>query len=134
VTGEAFYFGCWRQAGHYFWSPGMVDRHCIPGPPTPWGYGVESLTPTTTNQQGAAALHHRAGWTALAVHDYTVDRRGNSKSVFCFKGELTFEQAVGKAHQLFPGVMARLAGGGIFDPARVCHHTVAEGCTGHGDF
>lgn len=114
---EPVYFGCWGGIGHYFRGVGGTDVEYERGrggtaavhrrPPTPWGYGVENLAPHST-VQGAALLHHKDGWTALAIDDFTVDHRGNSKSVFCFPEILDFDQASAKARELFPRIAKRL--------------------------
>ena len=109
---EAYYFGCWRSVGHAFYAP---DMGYVPlQPPSPWGWDVEYLTSTLDKTQGVAALRHKDGWTALAVHDYTIDHRGNSKSVFVFAEQLTYTEALMLARNLFPAICDRLdAAGGI---------------------
>jgi hypothetical protein len=103
---EPLYFGCWRQIGHGFHRVG--GEHVF-GKHTPWGYGVEDLTPKTCSCQGQSALWQKGGWTALAVHDYTVDHRGNSKSVFCFPELIaTIDAAWQRARETFPEIVARL--------------------------
>lgn len=114
---EPVYFGCWGGTGHFFRGVGgkEVQYERARGgqeavhrkEPTPWGYGVERLAPHTM-VQGAAALHHKDGWTALAIDDFTVDSRGNSKSVFCFPEILDYDQASAKAVELFPQIAKRL--------------------------
>lgn len=104
---EMFYFGCWHGIGHYFHTPDGGSAEGKGGPPTPWGYGVEKLAPHTMTQ-GTAALHHKDGWTALAVDDFTVDSRGNSKSVFCFHTILPLDKAIEYAEVYFRPIMERI--------------------------
>lgn len=116
---EPVYFGCWNSTGHFFFGVGgkSVTYERARGgreavhrrEPSPWGrgYEVEKLAPGT-KVQGTAALHHKNGWTALAIDDFTVDSRGNSKSVFCFPEILDFDEASEKARQLFPHITKRL--------------------------
>lgn len=63
-------------------------------------------------QQGKAAIHHKDGWTALAIHDFTVDSRPNSNSVFLFKDALDFQGIVLAAREAFPKIMRRIEGAG----------------------
>ena len=122
----ALYFGCWNSVGHFFYDVHGKDAGQKPHPnqegvapgrvrvtavPTPWGYGVEKLAPNhrPPGGQGDALLHHKDGWTALAVDDFTIDSRGNSKSVFCFDEILTFDEAVQRALDEFPAIVRRIA-------------------------
>lgn len=50
------------------------------------------LTPKGNNKEGAAKLHHVDNGTILAFHDYTVDSRPGSNSMFWFPGNYTFEE------------------------------------------
>ena len=116
------YFGCWSSVGHFFHrtdgssadygpmpipKPKAGERFRLAGPPTPWGHGVERLPPNS-NRQGAALLHHLDGWTALAVDDYTIDNRPNSKSVFCFPAVLNLDEALAAAAEHFPKIVKRI--------------------------
>lgn len=106
---KAVYFGCIGRVGHYFTLPnGTSPKYDKPEDVVPWGYGVEKLTPTADKTQGAAAIHHKDGWTALAVHDYTVDSRGNSKSVFCFNADLSADELLFSVVEFFPKIEARV--------------------------
>lgn len=107
------YFGCKRQVGHYLWLPNgrQPDRddavlgHNSAGP---FRRLDGTLTPRDTTSQSAAAIHHRDGWTALAMHDYTVDSRGASNSVFVMDSDVSFESAWFYAQQSFPDVVKRI--------------------------
>lgn len=66
------------------------------------------LTPRSTTRHGAAAVHHRDGWTALACHDYSVDSRGASNAVFLFDADLSADRALDEARQHFPQVVKRI--------------------------
>jgi hypothetical protein len=108
----AYYFGCWREVGHYWWRPGPSQiswREYEQGCPTdqPWGHLDGKLTPPS-HRQSEAALHHREGWTALAVHDYTVDSRPGSNIAFLFDATLDFDRAVKAARAEFPQVVERV--------------------------
>lgn len=108
ITAQPVYFGCWGRTGHGFYEvDGRTATYKSP-PPTPWGYGVENLTPKASSKQGAARLVHQDGWTALAAHDYTIDGRPGSKSVFCFPELLGADEAVATAAEHFPQVVKRV--------------------------
>jgi hypothetical protein len=105
---KAFYFGCLHGVGHGFYLPDGSSATYKKGPPTPWGYDVESLPPKSSGQQGAAAVHHKDGWTALAVHDYTVDSRPGSKSVFCFAADLALDELLFSVGEFFDAIQQRV--------------------------
>jgi hypothetical protein len=108
----SIYFGCERPGvkGHYYWLPGMkmADGGLDGARLSPFGEVDGRLTPPATTTQGAAALHHCGGWTALAIHDYSVDRRPGSNSVFLFYATLAFDEAVAAAREAFPDVVSRI--------------------------
>ncbi len=74
----------------------------------PWGQVDCKLTPRTTKEQSAAALHYLDGWTALAMHDYSVDDRGNSNSVFLINRILDFNEMIDSIKLYFPGILSRI--------------------------
>src|SRR3954464_1419685 len=100
ATMKAYYFGCWNSVGHYTHDPKGKHVYSKRGggfypDDQPWEKIDGMLTPGQRNDQGRlvydamskehqgeAALHHKDGWTALAIHDFTVDSRPNSNSVF----------------------------------------------------
>lgn len=107
------YFGCWGATGHYLWLPNR--RHPERNGATlgwneagPFRRLDGTLTPRDTTAQSAAAIHHRDGWTALALHDYTVDTRGASNSVFVMDADVSFDRALVYAAESFPDVMSRI--------------------------
>jgi hypothetical protein len=115
---KCFYFGCVRESGHYFWNPdfsrpkgdGLNPSENLGGAVSPWGYDIDAgeIMPSHL-PQGATRLHRKAGWTALAVADYTVDRRPGSKSVFLFDApDLDEAGAWRLAEEHFPTIMQRL--------------------------
>lgn len=116
---KVFYFGCHREAGHYFWVPGMqyawgvvrlipwrsVDPTLCPGAdPDPNVYRR-----TRPEVEGEALLHHKDGWTALSFWDRSVDERGGCNSQFFAEGTHTFEEMLALAREHFPEVMKRFA-------------------------
>jgi hypothetical protein len=115
MSGRAYYFGCWRDVGHYFFGPHMarLGRDERAESIVPWGYGVEKLANKWSRRhidpetEGLALLHHLDGWTALAFPDFSVDSRGGSKSVFVFEAILDYDAALARARELFPEVFER---------------------------
>lgn len=107
LTREAFYYGCIGDTGHHLRDDLMA--HCsLAIRFLPWGYRIDAeLCPSGEQVEGAARLHHLAGWTALAFWDRSVDHRHGSNSVFIFRGELTFDDAVARAKEKFPDVWGR---------------------------
>jgi hypothetical protein len=120
-----WFFGTLEQPGHYWWESrsGRTkrprDRSSL-DPRGPWG-GVDGrLTPRDTQAQSRAALHHLKGWTALALHDYTVDTRGGSNAVFVMDSEVSFERALSYAAEWFPGVVERITAAAPITLAETC--------------
>lgn len=118
-TPRMFYFGPWDRPGHYFFdeqgrsvredlTPGFpfghepgkiyVDGRLQPGCPNP---GDRLQRRTRAEVEGAAALHHIQGWTALCLWDRSVDTRGACNSNYFAEGEFTFEQMVEMAKSRF---------------------------------
>jgi len=110
------YFGCGRGSGHYLWvgewgkeeRPDMILGltgititkefiHHIDG----------KYVPKTTNQQGAYRETMEAGFRIIGWHDYTVDRRQGSNSVFIGVGYESAAELLDDARNFFPSVMLR---------------------------
>lgn len=80
---RALFFGCWGGIGHYLRDP----RGEMSFKPHPWSDGIDArLTPPLDKRHGADAMHHREGWTAWAMWDYSLDHRGGSNAVFLAPG------------------------------------------------
>ncbi len=109
---DFFYFGCRDRGGHFLWRPG-AGRTSDEGHRLPWKRLDGNLAPGCDDDEqpeGLGRLHHRDGWTAWAFWDRTYDRRGNSNSVFLFKGTHTLEEMQSLAKSHFPDVWARVSG------------------------
>lgn len=122
---DAFYFGCFEQAGHYWFdtfmrTPRQADGSYYPHPgaPSPWGYPDCTLQPHCVQVrdrwevigpqiEGHALVHRKDGWTALSFWDRSVDKRGNSNSTFMFRGDFDFDTMVALAQEHFPKVWKR---------------------------
>lgn len=106
---DPIYFGCVNDVGHFFHGPDLRSLDAAELG-LPWEQVDGQLTPRSVTTQSAASVHHSGGWTALAVHDYTVDSRGNSNSVFflnCGK-PIPFAAALEAARAAFPSIVARI--------------------------
>lgn len=114
-----FYFGCWGGTGHFLWTRDALSAERVRHP---WGVGRRGLDGALApgfrdprrgevapedQHQGAAALVHRDGWTALAFWDRSVDHRAGSNSVFLAPGTLTADEMIKLARETFPSVWAR---------------------------
>lgn len=98
---EAYYLGCWREPGHFFFEPGM--RRARPNV-TPWGGSLDSAEFAYTSTW---VMRKRDGWTAIGRRDNTVDSRPGSHSTFAFHADLTIEEAEAEAARLFPEIFER---------------------------
>ncbi len=87
-----YYFGCWRlhtNDGHRLYRPeGSSAWRLLMDGGLPWtaaqidtGLCPHGVGLTAQQPEGAALLHHKKGWTALAFWDRSADRRRNSNSV-----------------------------------------------------
>ena len=113
ATVQAYYFGCQRESGHYWWRP---DR--LP-------YGTSSHVAQTVGPnihpkvdggfcpkrdvQGNAKLTEIDGWTILSFWDNSIDTRKNSSSSFVAKGSYDFDAMQAIAREQFPRVWKRYA-------------------------
>lgn len=104
-----YFFGCYQNLGHYLYEPGR--RYHVQNPGLPWTDGEldGGLAPQGEKQTlGQTALRHRAGWTALAMWDRSLDKRFNSNAVFLARGEHSFDGMMTLAREHFPAVLARI--------------------------
>jgi hypothetical protein len=107
---EIYYFGCVGEVGHGFYGGAKgtwLDN------PSPWPRVDGALTPGRRDsrgrlegkgKQGEASLHHLGGWTALAIHDFSVDSRPGSNSVFLIHDTLDLTQALAIAGKREPAM------------------------------
>lgn len=106
---DAVFFGCYDEAGHLPYTPdGHLLSYLVFQRIIPWSRVDGALAPADDTGQGAAAVHHKNGWTALAFHDYTVDDRPGSNGVVFLRGELDNTEVFAAAVAAFPSVMARV--------------------------
>lgn len=114
-----FYFGPWDQPGHYLFTERRTkvwgDESDAEGFPWRSGYGIDGVLQPGCHKdrdgrwthrgspevEGAAVLHHRAGWTAISFWDRSVDKRGACNSTYFAEGLFTFEQMVEMAKARF---------------------------------
>lgn len=114
----AYYFGCKalrEDAGHALWNSDLMSP--VPSAQLPpWSTGELDgpLAPKSTIREGAALLHHRDGWTALAFHDYTGDNRAGSNSAFVFHQQIDdLVTVLLRASAAFPLIVDRLTQAGV---------------------
>jgi hypothetical protein len=111
MINHPFYFGCWRDVGHYLWLPGMT--HSWAGWFSKFAGKLDGVPPPRdTLDQGVASLHYLCAQrpdcvTALAFWDRSVDRRPGSNSVFFIPGRHVFDDALAAAREAFPQVFDR---------------------------
>jgi len=102
---EGYYFGCIGRPGHYVFKKNgakIYNRF------SNWISSMDGkLTPQFGSTEGAALLHHFDGFTILAFHDYSIDKRPGSNSMFIFPGELNFFQMIKYANNKFGQIMER---------------------------
>lgn len=101
-----YYFGCIGMPGHYvFHKNGLTAHNKFAN----WILNMDGkLTPQFDLTEGLALLHHFDGFTILAFHNYSVDKRPGSNSMFIFSGELNFHQMIKHAHNHFGQIMEKL--------------------------
>jgi hypothetical protein len=123
------FFGTYGSVGHNWWEPDREGRLRRPRERSsmdsvgPWGQVDGKLTPRDTNRQSTAVLHHLDGWTALAMHDYTVDKRGGSNAVFVMDSDLSFGQALTYIAEAMPAVVRRITTAALIDLVETCECT-----------
>lgn len=110
---ESFYYGCWREAGHFLWTTGgntVYER----SPALPSDFPVKLhvldggfLGVGRDQTEGLAVLSHVAEWTILSFWDRSVDERGGCNSNFIMRGRLDFTRAVDVAKEKFPSIWRR---------------------------
>lgn len=108
LAGKAYYFGAWGGPGHYLFSPSGNSGSRSVGP---WRRLDEidgMLTPKRDRAHGADAIHHRDGWTAWAMHDYSQDHRGGSNSVLFSPGTHDRATMQAIAEVAFPSIVRRI--------------------------
>lgn len=112
VQNQPLYLGCIDRAGHYLWSTKgemlLATSEEFARRTLPWERIDGALTPKSSARQSGAMLHQAEGWTALSMHDYSIDRRPGSNATFLLPGTLTFAEALDAARAAFPHVVERI--------------------------
>lgn len=111
-----FYFGPWDRAGHYLFNETGRSYHLdragfpwdedsstngIDGQLQPGCYPKRDRWEHGRETEGVAALHHKAGWTALSFWDRSVDTRGACNSTYFAEGVFSFDEMVTMASTRF---------------------------------
>ncbi len=111
------YFGPLKESGHFLfhesgqkvfsferpaigipWKDEEIDGPLQPGHPDPADRLQRRTRPMC---EGEALIHHKDGWTALSLWDFSVDTRPGSSSTYIAKGTFTFEEMVELAKTRF---------------------------------
>lgn len=103
-----YYFGPWDRPGHYCYDENGSSVRWNIEDTLPWlskdnwvaDGGLQPIG-DLKYKNGAALLHKKDGWTALAFWDNSVDRRRACVSVYLAEGDFTFEQMVEMAKARF---------------------------------
>lgn len=110
-----YYFGPWREPGHYVFEEGGYQLPWQQVSKLPWmekdhwtaDGGIEPQD-KYKHVDGAASLVKKEGWTALAMWDASVDKRLACVSVYIAEGDFTFEQMVDMACRRFATRWSRM--------------------------
>lgn len=123
TTEPIYYFGCWRNAGHFLHAPdGRSMSHEAIGPFDVYGRegfltvdgafapGPFSAQSRRGNPEDdtAVALTHIRGWSVLAMWDRSIDTRGACNAAFIAEGSKDMAEMWALARLHFPTIVARL--------------------------
>ena len=119
-----FYFGCWSRSGHHLHKPngrsvydvklpwkyidGVLQPHAHPMIEKANGNRHVKSVDSDLQVQSLAALHHKDGWTVLAMWDRTVDTRYGCNANFFAKGTHTYAEMVPIIEEHFPQIWKRI--------------------------
>jgi len=105
VTGGAvLYFGCLGQIGHHLHTKsGRRIRY----ESTPWGMNLDGGVFPKLNKYDTLYTDKKAGWTAIAVWDNSVDTRPGSHSTFVVAADICTEELLRRAREQWPEVFSR---------------------------
>jgi hypothetical protein len=111
---RAFYFGCFGELGHYWWSTSLREKIFDTPQELGRGLAIDGIyAPFGREIEGSAQIvymrppnQHKA-WTIIAFWDRSVDKRSGSNSAFVLEGVYPFEDALHIAKGQFPDVFKR---------------------------
>jgi hypothetical protein len=111
-----YFYGCPKgmdkfhnEAGHTWRSSDGSSCDSV-RTANPWGRYPDGTLCPELQQQGAAILHQKNGWTAIGFWDRTGDTRGNSNSNFIVEGTYSFEEMCELAKESHPALWNRIGG------------------------
>jgi hypothetical protein len=110
MKNEIYYFGCWKDAGHYLHLPdgNFATRNLPSDFPCEWRQLDTLFLPHGIQHQGWAQLvkidRSNTFWTILSFHD----GRGGSHSTFVARGDHSREDMLTLCKKYFPHVFARM--------------------------
>jgi hypothetical protein len=101
-----YFFGCYKDIGHYLRKPGGMTEWDI-DTATPWGTSLDSkLCPKDENDR-SWVLTQKDGWSTISAWDNTIDKRGKSNANFVAEGLYSLEEMKELAKANFPELMGR---------------------------
>lgn len=107
----AYYFGCYKDPGHYLFDVSMrrVYKPKLPDdfPVNPDILDAGLLPPKLPQVEGQIFLNHINGWTILSFWDRSIDKRPSSNSAFVIRGIHKADEAFRLADESFHDVVAR---------------------------
>lgn len=108
---DIFYFGCWREPGHFLRNVqgGTLHDQTLPAD-FPCNFRMLDggfLPPKLPQTEGRATVVHLNHWTIVTFWDRSVDRRPGCNSSFVIRGLHTFNEAVEQAQAAFPQIWER---------------------------
>ncbi len=107
----AYYFGCWKNPGHYVFEPKMRQAPWQIFHENPWATAIDGALlqrAKIADVQGHAVFDQKDGWGIVSFWDNSVDSRGHSNSSFLIEGGESFEDVLTKAREIFPEIFQRI--------------------------
>ncbi len=101
---EIIYFGCIREAGHYWFSQ---TRRGLRSDCTPWRNAIDGGLWKLRGNEGEVHHFQKDGWTVIDFVDNSVDRRPGSHSAFAVHELLTADALLAAARVQWPEIFTR---------------------------
>lgn len=111
-----YYFGCYKEAGHYLWrayQDGSITKMYEHNTEFPKDFPIQyraldsCLLGYTKQIEGKGTLNYINGWTILAFWDRSQDKRFNSNSAFMIQGNYSLDKMKELAKAYFPQIYKR---------------------------
>jgi len=106
---EPYYFGTYRQPGHYLWRQnqqrvkfaGYGEQFHWVDCELPWNHIDGRLNPPQRIEGQAFFYPQSKGYCGFAFANFTDDHRGSANSAFFIPGDLNFEKCLAVAKETF---------------------------------